>query len=431
MADLEAYRLVPSGGQEVFLSSGFQNISEVRRYFNDSSREKLEEPRFDTIDDILSFYSQIASKYESDPSIVRRCKNPGKDIPVPLSELYSYCTNPDTKEAPYKLIVKIANDDTDIVRLLIGRIRKVLRRDRQLVPIDRLQQIDNSCIRWLARQPGYIAEEKAGTKQKLMGVVRYESADTLENRVFKQYLRYCLREGRDYIRRYQSQYPDSENCRKVARFVSFVSLGIESPAIQEARNLHSIPAPNYTLQNNRLYREIWKHYLLLARHISEIELIWKNRHEVFHELVRVLAHAVADHETHNTSSIVHEIWLSPFPGDNGRFVSSVCDYHDYDRESGSSIWLADSDGTLDLKRRAMRIVARKALDSYYVPQLDDSLSIYDQNDRKSRLVYLEGGMPDSDPCLDGMRFIAPSCGSNIVFDVFDAVRTWVRGGSIV
>lgn len=427
MAGLEEYRIVPGENQDVFLSSEFQNISEVRKYFNDSRKEKVEDVRFDAIDDILSFYSQLVSDNENEPSVIRRCKNAGKDIPVPLSDLYDYCANPDVDEAPYKLIVKIANDDTDIVRLLIGQVRKVLRRDRQLVPIGRLQQIDNSCIRWLARQPGYTAKEKAGARQKLMGVVRFESADTLENRVFKQYMKYCLREGRDYIRRYRNQYPDSENCRKVARFVSLVSMGLETPSIQEARDLSSIPSPNYTLQNNRLYREIWKHYLLLARHISEIELIWKNRHSVLHELVKVLTHAVVDYKTSNDSNIVHEVWLRSFPGENGCFVTCCSDYHDFDRNTSKSTWISDINGTIACRMKVSQIVASKSIDSYYVPSFENVSGPEYVDPKRSKLVYIEKGCTLDMNTRGGVQFISPRSDGNLVVDIYDAIQSWFSG----
>ena len=88
-------------------------------------------------------------------------------------------------DPPMALIVRHA--DT-LLRLLtdLGRHpRHILSRTRAMLPVDRVQQLDVASVRWLSRQPGREVYERAGPRQRILAVRRFEDLDTLENRVLR------------------------------------------------------------------------------------------------------------------------------------------------------------------------------------------------------------------------------------------------------
>ena len=62
-----------------------------------------------------------------------------------------------------------------------------MRRDREKVQLDRVQEMDRASMRWLSRQPGNTLAQRAGSDQRVMAIVRKENFDTVENRVVHSY----------------------------------------------------------------------------------------------------------------------------------------------------------------------------------------------------------------------------------------------------
>lgn len=80
-------------------------------------------------------------------------------------------------------IIRQAREVLPKLKDLEPRIRKVLRRTRELVPLDRVREMDRASMRWLVRQPGSTIAERAGSSQRILATVRRENFDTAENRV--------------------------------------------------------------------------------------------------------------------------------------------------------------------------------------------------------------------------------------------------------
>lgn len=87
------------------------------------------------------------------------------------------------------VIVQIALEYREALERLAQSLRRTLRRERRMTAVGRVQQLDSACLEWFVRQPGRTAVEKAGVAQELLALVRTEDYDTLENRVFKDFLR--------------------------------------------------------------------------------------------------------------------------------------------------------------------------------------------------------------------------------------------------
>lgn len=95
----------------------------------------------------------------------------------------------DEAEPKMAEIVRQARGMLPVLRGLEKRIRRVLRRHRELTPLDRVQEMDRASMVWLSRQPGRSIAERAGSSQRILATVRRENFDTLENRVLHAYTR--------------------------------------------------------------------------------------------------------------------------------------------------------------------------------------------------------------------------------------------------
>ena len=381
-----------TSASQCFQSESFLDTAGIRNYFTKARKdEDSTDRKYENLDKLLDFFSEITDRanWAGSADIVKDEKG---EVPVSLDKIYDYCIKRDDKQPPLKIIVKIAAEDFDSLLLILDNPRKILRRDRQLVELSRIQQLDNFCIRWYARQPGYTAEQKAGERQKLMGVVRYESVNTLENRVLKQYLKYCSAEGHRYIRNYRYKYKGTDRILLVQRFIALVDKGLGMPEMAEISDLHGVPGPNYTLQNNVLYRKIWHSFMLLANHISLLELLWKNRHKLFHETARIIIFSVVDHYQKTRSSICHDIWIKQRPDSAGSFTHIDDLYIDYTDEDRTSLMISDENGEIRIRKaRIINGIACSLLDlavqTYFIPQ--GQQAPLDFSDGVISLVYSE------------------------------------------
>ena len=240
--------------------------------------------------------------------------------------MYSIFVNSkDVDSPPVKLITKIAEEDFSIIKNLADTLRRVLRRERNVVPIDKVQQLDTQCIRWLTKQPGHNIPQKAGVKQRLMSIVRYETLDTLENRVFKHFLNLCLVNCSSYIREYKDRFPDHENVKAVMRLFSLAKQLLEMPEYEGIQSIHEQPVPNYTLQNNVKYRRIWNLYCQLLNKNKIIENVWKFREVVIKEIALVAFMAHIKHKFARDSRINHYFWVLPYPDKDGHIITNLYD----------------------------------------------------------------------------------------------------------
>ncbi len=180
------------------------------------------------------------------------------------------------------LIVRLAQKLPDLLSRTCMRPRHTLRRERQMQFLGRIQEVDSSCLRWLARQPGRTLAEKAGVKQLALGVFRVEDVDTPENRVVRDLL---IRAGYA-CDRYLREHRSAEEHPRVALVKRFQSLlrrlAITTP-ISQAAPLVGIPQPNYVLLHDARYQIIWKAYLQLVRQQLLEDHVWRWRNRVFAE----------------------------------------------------------------------------------------------------------------------------------------------------
>lgn len=236
-----------------------------------------------------------------------------------------------TRDPRLALIVRLAGQLPRFLSRVCARPRVILRRDRELRPVGRVQELDPACIRWLARQPGLRVAEKAGIKQQVLGVVRVEDADTHENRVVKDLLRRASSAARLYLREHRS-FGDHERIDLVRGFERQLRRWSTNSPIASVGGLVGVPAPNYVLQHDERYAPLWRAYVALLRQQNLLDSAWRWRHRVWSETV-VLACLTAllppDHPPDVRSDVLlHAEHVS------GRFI-------DPETVVGSQAWAPD------------------------------------------------------------------------------------------
>lgn len=170
-------------------------------------------------------------------------------------------------------IVRQARDLTPVVRDLETRIRRVLRRTRELTSLDRMQELDRASMVWLSRQPGRNVAERAGSAQRIMATVRKENFDTLENRVLHAYLQRAVEAAREWMLehrrarnspRYKAVEAYGKLCVRIARVLR--DLGVAKA--------HASVTPNYVLMQDRGYRQVHKAWLRLLQRERVLDDLW-------------------------------------------------------------------------------------------------------------------------------------------------------------
>lgn len=173
-------------------------------------------------------------------------------------------------------IVRQARRMQPVLRDLEKRVRRVLRRQRELTPLDRVQEMDRASMVWLSRQPGRNISERAGASQRILATVRRENFDTLENRVLHAYARLATDVAREWIRehprakssaRYAQVDGFRKSCRTLARTLADLGVMVAPAGI----------TPNYVLMQDRSYREVHASWLrlLLRRKIEDDLWAWQ------------------------------------------------------------------------------------------------------------------------------------------------------------
>ncbi|MCC9601023.1 DUF2357 domain-containing protein [Stieleria sp. JC731] len=188
---------------------------------------------------------------------------------------------------PSALIVRLARRLPSVLADVAGHPKRILQRRRAMQPINRLRELDSSCVRWLTRQPGNTLAEKSGHRRTVLAVQRYESVDTLENRVVRDLLKRCVSLANDYLRQHQASYPTHEWIRMTADFFKLCRRLESLPWLQEVSSLPSLPKPNYVLLHESRYKKIWHSYMEVIRQQRRRQQLWTWRYRAFADMATI------------------------------------------------------------------------------------------------------------------------------------------------
>lgn len=210
---------------------------------------------------------------------------------APLAEFcHHYWDQERPQDAPLDLIVRIARDCLLVMERLAWRPRRILRRDRRLVPVGSAQQLDASCLRWITRQPGRTIAERAGPRQRIQAVVREPSTDTPENRVLREFLQLARGAASRYLAA-NKKFTHSARVVDVRRLFSVVTRALRFSDVRFVPRLVGMPEPNYVLQFDPDYNVIWNWFVRLRRQEQEKDDLrsWHQRVWDERSLLAVLA----------------------------------------------------------------------------------------------------------------------------------------------
>lgn len=138
------------------------------------------------------------------------------------------------------------------------------------MPVGRIQEMDAYCLRDYIRRPGQTAAEKAGAKQELIGIQRYQNFNTAENK-FLLYFSQILHLGyyryeRSGARQYRGE---------IQKFRLVIDLFKQQPVVQGIQDRqYQFTKPNYVLQQNPIYRSFYQAYLEYIQKRYEKERLW-------------------------------------------------------------------------------------------------------------------------------------------------------------
>ncbi len=286
----------------------------LREYLRLQARRAKDPPCIDAYDEFLievwDFFSlRVAAEqhYEANRHVAHSRHGA---LPVSWALLRDTWSKSGPPEQAITVIAKRTYGD---VNALIGNLRKVLNRVRQKVAIARVQQVDSHCLRWLTRQPGRSAAEKGGSRQEILGVVRVENYDTLENRVLKDFLSRCVALSTMYLRRYDTEaFHGHVNVKAVARFRNLCIGGLQERKLEAVSELREIPQPNYVLQQDRLYSKVWSSYCDILRQEDVAEKLWSKRERV-NELYTRCQNGIPLHCSPK-ARFCTPLWINPIDG---------------------------------------------------------------------------------------------------------------------
>lgn len=282
----------------------------VGAYLRNGDENKELIPYIDSFSSLIDKYSEIRGVAETENSQNGFFEVSNKKF-LPISaKSVDKCIYANSNEPPQQLISIIAGDDYQLIKQVGQSLRRILRRERNKISMGRAQQMDSSCLLWLSKQPGRSTAEKAGSKQEVLAVIRYESFDTLENRVFKDFLKLCISEGITYKKNYDKKFPHSHRVDDVKRLVALCYSLLMLPELQSVSALKVNPKPNYVLQKNPIYSLIWKRYLELRRKHKLVEDLWPYRNTIWKEYFALLFD-LWFHKNDQCKSIVQSrYWIS-------------------------------------------------------------------------------------------------------------------------
>lgn len=164
------------------------------------------------------------------------------------------------------------------------KLRHQLRRQAELMPVGRIQEMDGACLRNYIRRPGRTAAEKAGSKQELMGIQRYQDYNTAENKFLVYFADKILHlECVSYERSGATQYQG-----QVRRFRHLIDNFKQHPAVQSIQaSFYHFTQPNYVLQQNPIYSSFYRANQDYIRKKSEKEQVWSFRNQLLADTIYI------------------------------------------------------------------------------------------------------------------------------------------------
>ncbi len=209
-----------------------------------------------------------------------------KSLPlILLTQLEEKLENVNVDEANIPIVISLERRYQLRRKLdaIASKLRHQLRRQAELMPVSRIQEMDAYCLRDYIRRPGITAAEKAGVKQELMAIQRYQDFNTPENKFLIYFSQILSLNCYQYERSLATQYR-----MEVQKFRLVIAWFKQQPIVQRIQNGHfQFTKPNYVLQQNPIYRSFYQAYLEYVQKKYEKEHIWSFRNQILAETIYI------------------------------------------------------------------------------------------------------------------------------------------------
>jgi len=209
----------------------------------------------------------------------------GSNISVLLSGLSQSLDSVNIEDANLPIVISLDNKYQLHQKLeFIGsRLRHQLTRKAELMPVGKIQEMDSYCLRDYIRRPGSTPEEKAGSKQELMGIKRYQDFNTYENKFLVYFARILHLNCIQYERSRASQFRTQINKIRLV-----IDLFQQLPTVKTIQNRgYQFTKPNYVLQQNTIYKSFYQAYLEYIQKKHEKENLWGFRNYLLADAIYI------------------------------------------------------------------------------------------------------------------------------------------------
>ena len=169
---------------------------------------------------------------------------------------------------------------------LAGRPRSVLRTEHRMQKLQSVRRTDAKTLRWLSAQPGRNTAERAGARQRIRAPKRFETIETLENRVLRAFAALTVREAGAWLSRHNEVTYDRSIIVAHQLRAKRIEKLLMKRGVSEAR---PPVIPNFPLRFDPRYRNIWRAWLELRKLNSVTETEWMWRHRTLMELLGLRA----------------------------------------------------------------------------------------------------------------------------------------------
>jgi len=199
--------------------------------------------------------------------------------------------NKENDPAKYSLIVDLARPAelvNPIDRITLSP-KKILKRVHDQERVQKVKEVDVKCLIDLARRPGAILAEKAGSKQRILAIKREENINILENKVTKHCCSLVAKISKRYLKEHLNiNSKISPRKRSVESLFRKSKAFASRPSFSDISNLtEPSRIPNYTLMQNPDYLRVWKAYLQLVKNEDLRSDLWKWNQRLWKDFVGI------------------------------------------------------------------------------------------------------------------------------------------------
>ena len=211
-------------------------------------------------------------------------KKQGNSARVYVTNLNKHLAKFNFATASLPLIVTLERryELTRKLREITPKLRYQLRRQAELVPLGRIQEMDSYCLRDYTRRPGRNPEEKAGSRQELMAIQRHLDYNTLEN----QFLVYFAAKILHFECFCYEEDGNQASLEVIKKLRQTIDIFKKQPTVKNIYcNYFKLNKPNYVLQQNQIYSSFYRAYLDYVYKRTEKQNLWSFRNALWGDVV--------------------------------------------------------------------------------------------------------------------------------------------------